>query len=156
MEAHRLNGFHFSLDFSPQRAQMLMKQKHAATHFADRFLKKELLSALGYIPPFMFTIEYSRDGKLHLHGVIIPAPENDNVAMRKKITTAMHKAGGKVKYATQVKIGVITEPLGWAAYMFKDTTRIRKVMKHCVSAPYYFNNEMTKHISDYHQNTRPH
>lgn len=120
--AEQAGGISFTLNLSARLQETLSCDPDPArllSHYINRELKKAIGSAL----PYAFAFEVSPGGRLHVHGVIVPASlDEDHVTA---IDRALGKAGGKLKGANIVRraqsyLGTLYDGHGWFAYLQKS------------------------------------
>lgn len=90
------------------------------TDFIRRRINENFKNRLGYIPEYLFCIEFAK-GTFHIHGVIKP---NENIELIKKIlkTTAFNKKHTIHNLPEQYKLRfvMIYNPKGWGNYILKN------------------------------------
>lgn len=90
------------------------------TDFIRRRINENFKNRLGYVPEYLFSIEFSK-GSFHIHGAIKP---DGNIDIIKKIlkTTAFSKKSTHVYFPEQYKLRcvVIYDPKGWGRYILKN------------------------------------
>lgn len=77
-----------------------------------------LRAALGSTVPFIMAMEVTPEGRLHVHGVVLPP-----YAETERVRAALMVAGSKWTAARpdhQLDLRPLYEPVGWSEYMFKD------------------------------------
>lgn len=122
MAAEDRGGISFTLNLSPRLQATLAKGGDPA-RLMGHYIGRELRKALGCAMPYAFTFEVSPAGRLHVHGVLVPASfEEDHVLA---IDRALGKAGGKLKASNIVRLsqsylGTLYDGLGWHAYLQKS------------------------------------
>lgn len=112
----------FTINFS-DRLQATLKASGDPTRLISGYIGRELRKALGHSLPHLFTLEVSRTGKLHAHGVVVVGDDLDEERIL-TIDKALGRAGGKLKAArivrqTQSYLDHLHDGEGWAKYLSK-------------------------------------
>lgn len=124
--AGALHGLTFNLNLSKSRRAALVKSDdplRQITKYLNRELKKAELTAT----PYALTLEISPQGRLHIHGVILPYP-----GTTEPLKGALMASGGKLPGRTasrQVHLKQIDDADGWVGYCLKDTKKTAPVIK---------------------------
>lgn len=89
------------------------------TDFIRRRINENFKNKLGYVPEYLFSIEFSK-GTFHIHGAIRP---NDDIEVIKKVlkTTAFSKKLHENNLPEQFKLrcNMIYDAIGWGRYILK-------------------------------------
>lgn len=101
------------------------------TRLMSHYINRELKTAIGAPVPYGFRFEVSPSGRLHLHGVLLPASLDEDHILA--IDRALGRAGGKLKANslrrnTQSYLGTLYDGLGWFAYCQKNGTKTAKIL----------------------------
>jgi hypothetical protein len=113
-------GHAFTLNLGPTRIADAVTGSKAFSTYVAGFIRRALERECGQVPDFMFTVEQTKRGKLHLHGAV-DATDNHLPAVKR----ALAHAGGldwvpARRGETQVSLEPIHDADGWARYIFKD------------------------------------
>ncbi|MDR5009443.1 hypothetical protein RGK87_10505 [Agrobacterium fabacearum] len=122
MAAENSGALAFTINFS-DRLQATLKGSGDPTRLISGYIGRELRKALGHSLPHLFTLEVSRTGKLHAHGVVVVGDDLDEERIL-TIDKALGRAGGKLKAArivrqTQSYLDHLHDGEGWAKYLSK-------------------------------------
>lgn len=124
--AGALHGLTFNLNLSKSRRAAVVRSDdplRLITKYLNRELKKAELTAT----PYALTLEISPQGRLHIHGVVLPYP-----GTTEPLKGALMAAGGKLPGRTasrQVQLKQIDDADGWVGYCLKDTKKTAPVIK---------------------------
>ena len=125
-EAERAGGYALSLNLSIGREGGTLSSDNPMRNLSKRIseaLASDGLSGL----PIALHLEASREGRVHLHGVIIPADDDD----LKLIAKTLRRGAGFVQGPAgrrQALLRPITEADGWRSYMAKDCRATRAAL----------------------------
>jgi hypothetical protein len=115
-------GVAFSLNLSVARERALLKaaaDSNDPVRLFSTYLNRELRKDLGDVPAHGFVFEFSWDGRLHVHGVLVSKEGSRQDSIKK----AMMRAGGRISgraASRQVKLEVLYDGIGWQSYILKD------------------------------------
>jgi hypothetical protein len=122
--AQRLGGIAISLNLSPAREAALRAAADPA-RVMSMFIRRAFKEVVAGVPPHGFQLEISPEGRLHLHGHLIPGDLTD----RKRMKRALMAAGGSLDgraASRQVKLKQIYDAPGWARYIAMDGRKTRR------------------------------
>ncbi len=149
-----IGGYSFSLDISGKILTTLQtKEADPAGYLAERINAELRALGLGRLA-FGFRFEVSKDGKLHLHGmIVIGAVDKDIVSL------ALRSAAGRVKgrgAARQLDMKtVIYDADGWVGYGSKEADRLRAETTLSGKRLIYINRDMVRIAKQHHEASLP-
>jgi hypothetical protein len=126
--ASKIGGVAFSLNFSAKRLASLKKSK---TPKRDLYLalNRAMKKHFGRLLPMAFFFEFTRSGRLHVHGVAILPDFLDET--QKLFRRVLKTSGGKIEglgSGRQCDVRGLHDAAGWHGYCSKDAKRTRDTL----------------------------
>lgn len=126
--AERHGGLAFTLNLSPKVEETLSKGKDPARQLSH-YIAREMRKALGYVVPHSFCFEFSPDGRLHVHGVLVFNAGDE--ALKSAVKKTLMRAGGKLdgrSASRQCSFEKLDGADGWTRYILAEIKRTRDLL----------------------------
>ena len=118
----------FTINLGPERLKEALEHPDGFSRCLSRYMNRALERVLGRIPLYLFSVEMTGRGKIHVHGAI-----ESTVDELARVEEALTKAAGagwqkRRRGETQVYLQELNTADGWAEYSLRDGAKARRVI----------------------------